>query len=1485
MIQNINQNLIINMKIDIKIINDFKLFLTPQFIKIMESGNLELKNYNDSEIENVLLIIYDNYCRLVTLKNKLIDSKEYKHIFITDDNVNKGWGFKNFEIPEFERLDNKLVIKLTPTISYVYEVLLFISDEYVSRKSNATSYKTEVLELFDKIMNSYLNNLDKDAVKKYRKIWGSKYPNLFSHVLFKKINNDLNNFCMVSKFSGLSRIKDKNKHKMLNAKLITLESQNILDIEGAKNRVKFNLESNLNFNKNKNLSGVGSVVYLRASELLGNLQNLIFHNDDKKCYNQILNLNELNIKSIFIIHDGIERMNVKGEIITPLPSFNQLYPKYTNNEGKLYGAGIKINFLSLDDFCIIYSTLKYERKRIRAIRSQEINFQKNKNHFSFENKNSYYYHNFLYYLDLNADIDNSIFCFVDSNWSKIRGKLLGCGIDINRGESVKRGTLSPINYELSLFLNKFSKNAYRDITTSFNFKDKVNSHDKDYSNNYSIENYDDNRIFQMMNSHINNIEKVIKNKLISKFNIDLLLLDDKEFIRSLYDLCVKEVLFSSYFITDDIISSIFVNYLDQITDDGETLLSKFSSLNYKNHPNKGVFQKLINPQQNQKREYSTNVCASCASRNLKNNKLNTDNNSKNKDKFYDSLRDIILQAKENPVETQRKIEKEWINILIDDVNKEQNFIRSKLSKIVKNATEGSNTDEFKNILRKSYGDLSDYLVNDKNVLITLIEIADSYRKSKRSAIAKNIGYSMMRELFSLLVINKIQRVNNTPKIEATLSLSLKNTPSGTVVEPEELEEYVLSLNEFIELIAYYSNSKVKITDIIDLKSQYVLEYLGRKKEIDNHIIYKNSSTNFLVTIGTRFIELFSNRVNSVFIEISAVGEGSNNDSKLVLNDEYKDLEDKFGKMILQPKNLPMVCTPGEWGPNKYGGYLENKIIQEKIVTGSIKYNAHEYKNLDMLYNTINYFNNIQFGINNSLLEFIEGEGSYLLPTEDKEALYNFNISIKIANLFKNIPFYLNTHADWRGRLYTHCFYISYQGSEISSALLQFWNGEPLTETGLNIFYAFGASIFSTDNNKNNEEYRINWVKNNKSKILNMNPEFIREAESPVSFAAFCLEMRKLEENRNVEIKMPVFIDATCSGIQHIAALIGDTELATKVNLIPNIVKHHNKPDDIYQSLVDPINNAINEYGRNNSEFNALSNLYLTRKELKQPIMTLNYNVSVFGMKEQLYNSLKVTKSITENEVFSANEQNLKIKEVTKIIGKTKDKKEIELSNRDLIKIAMIIKENIFIHYPALKAIYDYFLEVAMFMKKLELPVQWVTPTGAEITQKYTKKEKIKLRIYLHKKTKTRVLYNSTNKIDYNKQIDGIIPNVIHSLDSSHIIKLINVYGKSFKFGILTVHDCFGTHPNHVESLFFCLKEEFISLYINRDFLKKFDNSIIKTINCYYNNNVEIKDRVVYKTVLNIKNNTSEVVALKIPTPPKKKDLQYDLIRYSKWMFN
>jgi DNA-directed RNA polymerase len=54
--------------------------------------------------------------------------------------------------------------------------------------------------------------------------------------------------------------------------------------------------------------------------------------------------------------------------------------------------------------------------------------------------------------------------------------------------------------------------------------------------------------------------------------------------------------------------------------------------------------------------------------------------------------------------------------------------------------------------------------------------------------------------------------------------------------------------------------------------------------------------------------------------------------------------------------------------------------------------------------------------------------------------------------------------------------------------------------------------------------------------------------------------------------MPIYLDATCSGIQHLSSLIKDLESGSKVNLLTQSKK--DKVGDIYSELLEPINLAI-----------------------------------------------------------------------------------------------------------------------------------------------------------------------------------------------------------------------------------------------------------------------------------------------------------------------
>jgi DNA-directed RNA polymerase len=91
--------------------------------------------------------------------------------------------------------------------------------------------------------------------------------------------------------------------------------------------------------------------------------------------------------------------------------------------------------------------------------------------------------------------------------------------------------------------------------------------------------------------------------------------------------------------------------------------------------------------------------------------------------------------------------------------------------------------------------------------------------------------------------------------------------------------------------------------------------------------------------------------------------------------------------------------------------------------------------------------------------------------------------------------------------------------------------------------------------------------------------------------------------------------------------------------------------------------------------------------------------------------------------------------------------------------------------------------------------------------------------------------------------------------------------------IITIHDCFGTLPNQMEYLSNIIRNEFIKLYTQDDFLNKYHENVYRAIK---DNNIEIhnKDGEDYVKVKNSK--------LVIPSKPQKGS--FDLSRTHKALY-
>ena len=89
--------------------------------------------------------------------------------------------------------------------------------------------------------------------------------------------------------------------------------------------------------------------------------------------------------------------------------------------------------------------------------------------------------------------------------------------------------------------------------------------------------------------------------------------------------------------------------------------------------------------------------------------------------------------------------------------------------------------------------------------------------------------------------------------------------------------------------------------------------------------------------------------------------------------------------------------------------------------------------------------------------------------------WNIYNCLSIANLFRDVDFYLPTFADFRGRVYTLSNYLSYQGSDISRGLLLFSqdSNKKLNKYGLEYLLVYFANLSGLS--KESSNFRIDWA--------------------------------------------------------------------------------------------------------------------------------------------------------------------------------------------------------------------------------------------------------------------------------------------------------------------------------------------------------------------------------------------------------------------------
>ena len=129
-----------------------------------------------------------------------------------------------------------------------------------------------------------------------------------------------------------------------------------------------------------------------------------------------------------------------------------------------------------------------------------------------------------------------------------------------------------------------------------------------------------------------------------------------------------------------------------------------------------------------------------------------------------------------------------------------------------------------------------------------------------------------------------------------------------------------------------------------------------------------------------------------------------------------------------------------------------------------------------------------------------------------------------------------------------------------------------------------------------------------------------KADDPWQCLATCFDLTAALESGDplkYESSLPVHQDGTCNGLQHYAAMGGDAVGAAQVNLAPV-----DRPSDVYTFVKDKVDKLIEKDADAGTEYAMALRGKITRKVVKQTVMTTVYGVTFIGARDQLHKQLE-----------------------------------------------------------------------------------------------------------------------------------------------------------------------------------------------------------------------------------------------------------------------
>lgn len=402
----------------------------------------------------------------------------------------------------------------------------------------------------------------------------------------------------------------------------------------------------------------------------------------------------------------------------------------------------------------------------------------------------------------------------------------------------------------------------------------------------------------------------------------------------------------------------------------------------------------------------------------------------------------------------------------------------------------------------------------------------------------------------------------------------------------------------------------------------------------------------------------------------------------------------------------------------------------------------------------------------------------------------YRISRAAARFKEYDSLYFVYSYDYRGRMYAQSTGLSPQGSDLQKALIRFKQGGKLdTDQAVFWFKVNGANRYGFDTAPLQE--RADWVDQHHDFIMRMvqDPISFREwteADSPFQFLAWCFEYAKWQVlQSNFVSHLPVALDGTCNGLQHLSAMLLDEVGGKATNLLPAKEKQ-----DIYSIVAKVTTNILESEEEDERGYRSMwLNHGITRTLCKRSVMTLPYGATRFACSEFI-----VQDYLTQGLAPEFNREAYRAAATY-------------LSHRLWGAIGKVV-------IKAREAM-AWMQSLARFaIRSGAEEISWQTPDGFVVHQRYHKVHSRRIETMISGGIRLRPFYREYEEdtADMLQHVNGIVPNVTHGCDSAHMqLTEQAAYANGIE-RLAFIHDSFGTTPDKTEQLFRLIREAWYQMY-------------------------------------------------------------------------